>query len=85
LFKKHATLNSFSWLQGNGNLWISRTMRFILPFLSSKKNKRREGGQLTEKRRGAANQEEKTLPSSKKPEIMHSSFFLISCSKNMQR
>jgi len=34
--------------------------------------------------KGAANQEEKTPRSSKKLEIMHSSFFLISCSTNMQ-
>jgi hypothetical protein len=33
--------------------------------------------------KGAASQEEKNAPSSKKHEIMHSSFFLISCSTNM--
>jgi len=35
LFNKHARLNTFSWLQGHGNLRISRTVRFILPFLFS--------------------------------------------------
>jgi len=35
LFNKHARLNTFSWLQGHENLRISRTVRFILPFLFS--------------------------------------------------
>ena len=32
---KHARLNSFAWLQGHANLQISRTVRFIFPFLFS--------------------------------------------------
>jgi hypothetical protein len=35
LFNKHARLNTFSWLQGHGNLRISRIVRFILPFFFS--------------------------------------------------
>jgi len=32
---RYARLNLFSWLQGRKNLQISRTMRFILPFIFS--------------------------------------------------
>jgi hypothetical protein len=45
-------------------------------FLGYKKKERKE-------RRGGQ-KEKKTLFPSKEPEIMHSSFFLISCSINMQ-